>query len=121
MSKSSRVAIIGAGSVGATIAFAILLQKISSEILLVDINQDVVTGQVKDLSDATFVASTQIRVGTYQEAGQCDIVVITAGAKQHPNETRVELIERNYAILKNVIQAMKPFNQNLILLIVANP
>ncbi|CAG8595417.1 6114_t:CDS:2 [Ambispora gerdemannii] len=121
MVQSSRIAIIGAGSVGTTIAYAILLQKISSEILLVDINQDTVRGQILDLSDATFVASTQIRAGTYQEAGQCDIVIITAGAKQRPEETRNKLIERNYEILKHVIGAMKPFNQNVILLLVANP
>ncbi|CAG8639189.1 1458_t:CDS:2 [Dentiscutata erythropus] len=114
-------AIIGAGSVGAFIAFALHLQKISSEILLVDINPEAVEGQVLDLSDANFISSTQVRSGTFQEAGQCDIVVITAGAKQKSGETRVELIERNYKILDNVIGSMKPFNPNIILLLVANP
>ncbi|KAF0454272.1 lactate dehydrogenase B [Gigaspora margarita] len=121
MSRGSRVAIIGAGSVGASIAFALLLQKISSEILLVDIVPEAIEGQVLDLSDANFISSTRVRGGTFQEAGQCDIVVITAGAKQKSGETRVELIERNYKILDNVIRSMKPFNPNIILLLVANP
>ncbi|CAG8608345.1 16940_t:CDS:2 [Dentiscutata heterogama] len=121
MGRGSRVSIIGAGSVGASIAFALHLQKISSEILLVDINPEAVEGQVLDLSDANFTSSTQVRSGTFQEAGQCDIVVITAGAKQKSGETRVELIERNYKILDNVIGSMKPFNPNIILLLVANP
>jgi len=117
----SRVAIIGAGSVGATIAYALLLKKMSSEIVLVDIVEETARGQVLDLSDAGFVTSTRIRQGDFQEAGQCDIVIVTAGAKQKPNETRVELIERNYQILSSVISKMKPFNPNVILLIVANP
>ncbi|KAG9288594.1 hypothetical protein G9A89_008680 [Geosiphon pyriformis] len=121
MVNGSRVAIVGAGSVGSTIAYALLLQKISSEILLVDIDAKIVQGQVLDLNDATFVASTAVRGGTFQEAGQCDIIVITAGAKQRPEETRVQLIERNYMILKNVIGSMKPFNPSSILLLVANP
>ncbi|CAG8471639.1 27113_t:CDS:2 [Racocetra persica] len=121
MVNGSRVAIIGAGSVGASIAFALLLQKISSEILLVDIVAETVEGQVLDLSDANFISSTQVRSGSFQEAGQCDIVVITAGAKQKSGESRVELIERNYKILDYVIGSMKPLNPNIILLIVANP
>ena len=86
-----RVAVIGAGSVGATIAYALLLQKIASEILLVDIDKKTEKGQVLDLSDANFISSTQVRAGTFQEAGQCDIIVVTAGAKQRPSETRVEV------------------------------
>nr|CAG8536951.1 4231_t:CDS:2 [Entrophospora candida] len=121
MVNNSRVAIIGAGSVGATIAFALLIQKISSEILLVDVVEDTVKGQVLDLSDANFISSTQVRGGTYQEAGQCDIIIITAGAKQKPNETRVQLIERNYKIMDNVINSMKPINPKSLLLLVANP
>ncbi|RIA80572.1 lactate dehydrogenase B [Glomus cerebriforme] len=121
MGYGTRVAIIGAGSVGATIAFALLLQKITSEIVLVDIDKEIVRGQILDLSDANFISSTQIHYGTYQEAGQCDIIVITAGAKQRPSETRVELIERNYKILENVIGAMQPINSGSILLLVANP
>jgi len=121
MAENSRVAIIGAGSVGATIAFALLIQKISSEILLVDVVEETVKGQVLDLSDANFISSTQVRGGTYQEAGQCNIIIITAGAKQKPNETRIQLIERNYKIMDNVINSMKPINPKSLLLLVANP
>lgn len=94
MGYGTRIAVIGAGSVGATIAYALLLQKISSEIILVDIDEKTVQGQVLDLSDANFISSTQVRAGSYQEAGQCDIIVITAGAKQRPSETRVEVNSR---------------------------
>src|ERR1700730_3110622 len=121
MGVSSKVAVIGAGSVGATIAYALLMRKVASEILLVDIVPEVINGQVLDLSDSAFLSSTVIRGGTYQEAGQCDVIVITAGAKQNPGESRTELIGRNYNILKSVIGSMQPFNKDAILMLVANP
>ncbi|GAB5592457.1 hypothetical protein Unana1_07357 [Umbelopsis nana] len=118
---SSKVAVIGAGSVGSTIAYALLMREVCSEILLVDIVPEVVNGQVLDLSDSAFLSSTVIRGGTYQEAGQCDVIVITAGAKQNPGESRTELIGRNYNILKNVIGSMQPLNKDATLMLVANP
>lgn len=99
MFQSSRVAVIGSGSVGSTIAFALLIQRISAEILMVDIVQEVAEGQVADLSDANFIASNRIRVGTFEEAGQCDIIVVTAGAKQRPGETRLEVFKFTYILL----------------------
>jgi L-lactate dehydrogenase len=81
---TSHIAILGAGSVGSAIAYALILNPIAGDILLVDPQEEMRDAQVKDLSDATFHGSTEcrIRAGTHKEAGQCDIVVITAGAKQ---------------------------------------
>jgi FlaA1/EpsC-like NDP-sugar epimerase len=81
---TSRVAIVGIGDVGAAIAYALILNSVCGQILVVDTKEDFRDGQVLDLSDATYrgSSSTYIRAGTYQEAGQCDVVVITAGAKQ---------------------------------------
>ncbi|KAG2186063.1 hypothetical protein INT43_002501 [Umbelopsis isabellina] len=121
MVSSSRVAVIGAGSVGATIAYALLMRKVASEILLVDIVPEVVNGQVLDLSDSAFLGSTVVRGGTYKEAGQCDVIVVTAGAKQNPGESRTELIGRNYKILSSVIGSMQPIQKDAIIMLVANP
>jgi len=119
---SHKIAIIGgAGSVGATTAYAILLKGIASEILLVDVDEKRCEAQVLDLSDAAFVSCTKIRTGTFKEASQCSVVIITAGAKQRPNETRVQLISRNRVILTSVISEMKPFHPDTVLLIVSNP
>lgn len=83
-SMTSRIAILGSGEVGSTIAYSLILNPVAGEILLVDPKEDVRDAQVQDLSDATFHGntSTQVRAGTHKEAGQCDIVVITAGAAQ---------------------------------------
>lgn len=80
----SQIAIIGAGDVGATIAFSLILNNIAGDILLIDPKEEVRDAQIQDLSDATFHGntSTRVRAGTHKEAGQSDIVVMTAGAKQ---------------------------------------
>ncbi|KXS21913.1 lactate dehydrogenase B [Gonapodya prolifera JEL478] len=121
MVKHSRIAIVGAGSVGAAIAYACMLRGVPAELVLVDIVEDAVRGQVLDLSDASFVANVRIRQGSFQDAGQADIIIITAGAKQKPGESRIELIARNNAILKSCISSMSPLNPHAIMLIVANP
>jgi L-lactate dehydrogenase len=116
-----RVAIIGAGSVGSTCAYALLLRRITSEILLVDIDTALLNAQVQDLADAAFLSNTKIFASSFADAGQCDIIVITAGAKQRDGETRINLIDRNYKILESVIGAMKPFRSDAVLLLVSNP
>jgi L-lactate dehydrogenase len=81
---TSKIAVLGAGSVGSAVAFSLILNPIAGEILLIDPKEDMRDAQVQDLSDATYHGNTssRIRAGTHKEAGQCDIVVITAGAKQ---------------------------------------
>lgn len=88
---NNKVAIIGAGSVGATIAYAVMLRDVASEILLVDVVPEAVRGQTLDLSDANLVTTTRIRGATSQEAGQADIIVVTAGAKQKEGESRTQV------------------------------
>ncbi|KAF1810143.1 lactate dehydrogenase [Eremomyces bilateralis CBS 781.70] len=120
----TRIAIVGAGTVGATAAYALLLGSVANEILLVDIKTDRRDGQAHDLSDAAYStkSSSRIRSATYHEAGECDIVIITAGSKQNVGHTSVELEYRNISTLKSVIHAMKPhFRHDTILLVVANP
>ncbi|KAI7906694.1 L-lactate dehydrogenase B [Cokeromyces recurvatus] len=121
MVSHSRVSIVGAGSVGASVAYALMFKNICSEILIVDISPDIVQAQVLDLADTASISHTRIREGTAQEAGQTDIIVITAGAKQREGETRIRLIERNYRVLKNVIHSMQPIRQDAVILMVSNP
>src|SRR5271155_5750615 len=120
-STPNRVAIIGAGSVGSDIAFALILRRLAAEIVLVDVDTVRCHAQVQDLSDGAFLSSTRVREGSFKDAGQCDIIVITAGAKQRPGESRTDLLGRNMSILKAVLDDMKPLRPDAILLIVANP
>jgi L-lactate dehydrogenase len=93
----------------------------ASKILMVDIDQPRCEAQVLDISDAAFIHDCKIRVGTFQEAGQSDIIIVTAGAKQKPGEPRTGLIERNKRILNSCIEGMKPLNSKAVLILVANP
>ncbi|KAG0032150.1 hypothetical protein BGZ81_011561 [Podila clonocystis] len=119
--EGSQMAIIGAGSVGSGIAFACLMRSVVSELLINDFNTKVCEGQVLDLQDAAFVSNTKVRVGTPKECGQADIIVITAGARQRPGESRDELVQRNEDILKSVLDGMQPIKHTAILMLVANP
>jgi L-lactate dehydrogenase len=78
------IAIIGAGDVGSTLAYTLIQNPICTEVLLVDPKTELLEAQVRDLGDATYGgrSATRVRAGTHKEAGQADIVVVTAGAKQ---------------------------------------
>jgi len=117
----SKCAIIGAGSVGAACALSMIYRKVFAEILMVDIDENMCRAQVQDLTDATYTSNVRIRQGTLKEAGQADIIVITAGAKQKPDETRLNLIEKNYFVLNSVIGGMRPIRSDAIILCVSNP
>jgi L-lactate dehydrogenase len=121
ITAGSRIAIIGAGSVGSTCAYALLLRPIASEILLVDTDEVRLRAQVQDLSDAAFLSDTKIRASSPTEAGQSNIIVITAGAKSRGDESRRDLIDRNYSVIDNVIRGMSPIRKDAVLLLVSNP
>jgi L-lactate dehydrogenase len=118
---TTRVAVVGVGDVGAAIAFACIMNHVAGEVLLVDVKETFRDAQVLDLGDAALRGSPSVRAASYAEAGQCDVVVVTAGAKQKPGESRLQLIGRNIRILSTVIEGMKPFKRDAILLLVANP
>lgn len=86
-----KVAVIGAGAVGASVAYALVLRNITSEILIVDVVDDIVKGQALDLNDAAGISACKVRSATNKEAGQADIIIITAGAKQKEGEPRTEV------------------------------
>ena len=117
-----KAAVIGCGFVGASIAFRFLQQGLFSHLVLVDANQEKAEGEAIDLSDGLpYGAAMDITAGGYDDIVDCGLVVITAGVNQKPDETRLQLIERNAAIMKSIIGEItaRPFEG--ILLIVSNP
>jgi len=116
------IAIVGVGAVGATIAYALLLKNMGAEIILVDRNEKRCYGEVLDLSDAVpFSYLSKIHQGTLKEAGQADIIIMTAGVKRQPNQSRLELIKTNAKIVSSLVQNMLPINQRAIIIVVSNP
>lgn len=121
---NNKIMIVGTGNVGASIAFALLNQRSAvNEIILTDIIAKDAEGEAMDLTDALAVAPSYIKIrnGTYKDAKDCDVVVITAGAAQRPGETRMELLKKNVNILKGMVEQIMDSGFNGIFLVVTNP
>lgn len=118
-----RIAIIGVGQVGGAAAFGLILRSITCELLLVDTNLVLRDSQVRDLTDVAYTTNsgTRIRGGNYHEAGQCDIIVITAGSRHIVGQSGLDSSSRNVSIVRNVIEALCPIRSDAILLVVSNP
>jgi L-lactate dehydrogenase len=117
-----KIAIIGAGAVGAATAYAIMWKNIAAEIILVDIDEKRCRGEILDLSDAiSFSCTSCLRQGTLAEAGQADIIILSAGARQKPGQPREELLKANWGVIESIITSMKPINKHALLIVVTNP
>lgn len=121
---NNKIMIVGTGNVGASIAYGIMNQRTTiNEMILTDIIAKDAEGEAMDLRDALAVAPSYIKVrnGTYKDAHDCDVVIITAGAAQKPGETRMELLAKNVNILKGMIEQIMDSGFNGIFLVVTNP
>jgi L-lactate dehydrogenase len=117
-----KVGIIGSGMVGATSAYAIMLRKAASDIVLIDINKKRAIAEAQDILHAVpFASATDIIAGDYEDLKDAKIVIITAGASQKPGETRMQLMERNAAIMHDIISNVVKYNPNPVFLIATNP
>ena len=119
---SSKITIIGAGSVGATIAYTLSGESIASEIVLIDINKEKVAGEVMDIEQGTcFRDPISIVAGEYEDAKDSDIVIITSGIARKPGQTRIELTQTNVNILKSITSEIVKAAPNALYIIVSNP
>ncbi|MHC1739972.1 MAG: L-lactate dehydrogenase [Anaerolineaceae bacterium] len=120
--NSIKIAIVGVGNVGATFAYALLGSGLASQIVLIDNNQQRAEGEAMDLNHAVpLTHSTRIWAGDYADCADAAITVITAGTAQKQGETRLDLVQRNYAIYQSIIPQIVKHNPDGILLIASNP
>lgn len=119
----TKIAVVGgAGAVGASAAYALMMSGLVSEIVLVDVNERRAEGEAMDLMHgAPFVRPVTVRAGSYADCVDSQIVVITAGAAQKPGETRLDLVRKNTGIFRDMIPQIAQAAPNSILLVVANP
>ena len=119
---SRKVTIIGAGNVGATIAYTLSLGTIASEIVLIDINKEKVEGEVMDIvQGASFREPISVIAGDYADAKDSDIVIITSGVGRKPGQTRIELAQTNVNILKSITPQIVSVAPKALYVIVSNP
>jgi L-lactate dehydrogenase len=120
--QPTRIAIVGAGNVGATFAYALLQSGLAGEIVLIDNNRTHAEGEAMDLNHAVPLAtSTRIWAGDYADTAGAAITVITAGSAQKPGETRLDLVQRNYEIFKGIVSEIIKHNPTGIILVATNP
>lgn len=120
--KNRKVTIVGAGSVGATFAYALAQSGFANEIAITDMNHNFAEGQAMDLVHGLpFLPQVDIHAGSSSDYADSDIVVITAGAKQQPGETRIDLLKRNAAIIKTIAKDIASRGCKGVMLLVSNP
>lgn len=121
--KINRVAVIGTGAVGCSYAYSMINQGVAEELVLIDVNQAKSEGEAMDLNHGIPFAPSPIKVwsGTYQDCESADLVVITAGLPQKPGETRLELVEKNTKIFRQIVKNIMDSQFNGIFLVATNP
>ncbi len=123
MTKTHRkVVVVGAGSVGTTYIYALLQTALASEIALIDLDTKRVEGEIMDLSHGLpFIPPVSVKAGTYDDCADAHLTVVTAGAKQTPGQSRIELIQRNAEIIGSICEQIQHSNPTGVILMVTNP
>ena len=122
MIKPTKISIIGAGFVGSTTAYTLMLGGLVSELVLVDVNKQKAEGEAMDLSHGVpFISPVKVTAGDYSDCSGSSIVIITAGVNQKPGETRLDLVKRNTEVFKSIIPELVKYCPESILLVVTNP
>jgi len=123
MSKKERkVVVIGAGRVGTSYIYALMHTGLAAEIVLIDLDPRRVAGEIMDLSHGLpFVPPVNIRAGDYSDCSDAHLIVITAGAKQTPHQSRLDLVQNNAKIVKSICSSIKPGYTSAIIIMVTNP
>ena len=117
-----KIGIIGAGGVGSSTAFALIMRGVARKVVLIDQNQSIPDAESEDIAHATpFAYANKIKAGKYEDLKNAEVVIITAGANQKPGQTRNDLLATNVKIFESIIPEIKKYAPNTILLIATNP
>ena len=117
-----KVSIIGAGNVGATVAYTLLVKGGCDAISIIDTNQEKALGEAEDLSHGVSLSkSVEIRAQGYEGVRDADVIVVTAGRNRRPGETRLDLARANVGIMEDIVRCMQPHYQDAKVIMVSNP
>jgi len=118
----SKVAIIGAGSVGAATAFSMAIQQLCTELVLIDVNQDKANGEALDISHGLpFLGQMDLYAGDYSDVKDCDLIIMTAGIPRKPGESRLDLAKKNVILGKQITESVMQNYTTGNILVVSNP
>jgi len=117
-----KIVIVGAGSVGMTFAYSLLIRGLASKIVIIDVNRERAEGEVMDLNHGMpFAEPVRIWAGDYSDCRDADIVVISVDKGQKIEQSRLELAQGNFELLKQIVPSVTEYNDECILLVVTNP
>ena len=117
-----KVAIIGSGFVGASIAYALTIRDLASEIVLVDIEKDKAHGEALDIQHGiAYMGTSSVREGDYSDCKNCDLIIITAGRNRRVGEDRLDMIEDNIGTMKDVVREIQKYYTHGAIMVVSNP
>ncbi len=117
-----KIAVIGAGAVGSTTAYSLMIKNLVAEIILVDVNKEKEQGEALDMSDAmSFSETAGVQAGDYKDVKDADIIILTAGVAQKPGETRLDLVTKNKAITTSIFKEIGELKPSAIIVVVSNP
>lgn len=120
--QNFKVSIIGVGSVGSSIAYALMLKNLASEIVLIDKNTRIAVAEQLDLScNLKDICECNIYAGDYRDIRDSDVIVMTCGRGRKPNETRLDMVNENIKITEIAVNDIKKYYNKGIVLIVSNP
>lgn len=120
--NNRKVAIIGAGFVGSSIAYALTIRDLASEIILIDVDAEKAAGEAKDIQHGIpYMGTSSVKAGDYSECRDCDMIIITAGRNRRPGETRLDMISDNIGIMRKVVDRISEYYTRGVVLVVSNP
>ncbi len=120
--EKRKIAVIGSGFVGASIAYALVLKDLAGEIVLIDVRPEVALGEAIDIRHGIpELGTAKVYSGDYCDCADCDLIVITAGRNRRPGEVRLDLIADNLKIARGVADGIKKYYTKGVILVVANP
>ncbi len=120
--RERKVVVVGAGAVGTTYIYALLQTGMAEEIALIDVDQDRVQGEIMDLSHGLqFIPPVSIKAGAYEDCADASMIVITAGAKQSPGQSRADLIRKNAKIVRTICTQIAQVPSEAVVVMVTNP
>ncbi len=119
---SRKVAIIGAGFVGASIAYALTIRDIAREVVMIDVDREKAEGEAWDIRHGLpIMGTTDLYAGDYSDCADCDLIIITAGRNRRNGETRLDLASDNVKIMHSVVDSIGPYYNRGVILIISNP
>jgi L-lactate dehydrogenase len=120
--RARKVAIVGAGAVGSTFAYALAQSGLADEIAIIDLNRELMQGQVLDLAHGLpFFPSVEIHTGAASDYADAHVIVISAGTGQRPGESRLDLLQRNASIVESIVDDIAGQDSQAVIVVVSNP